>query len=171
MIRNHGPRIDRQVRRFSVLRGEVEDIRQEVFIKVFCNLHTVRVDSGNLGGWISRLARNLIIDRLRRGGPLSNCVGSEKLERLALSDERKPNPESAAIRRETSARLREKMQSLSRELAEVLMLRYVREMDYNEIAELLQVPSGTVKSRLKRGRDMLACRSGRPAARTCSLGD
>lgn len=163
MIRHHGPRIASLVRRYGSLRGEVGDIEQEVFLKVFRNLSTFRVDDGNLGSWISRVGRNLIVDRLRRKRPLLNSFGSEELETLALSDDRGPNPESAAIMNEASRMLRKSMRFLSRELAEVLTLRYLGEMKYDEIAEVLQVPSGTVKSRLKRGRDKLAsvCRSGR----------
>ena len=161
MIRHHGPRIASQVYRYASLRGEAEDIKQEVFLKVFLNLSTFRVDDGNLGCWISRVGRNLIVDRLRRGKPRNSFV-SEELESLGLSDHRGPNPESAAIRNEASGMLRKSIRFLSRELEEVLTLRYVREMSYDEIAEALQVPCGTVKSRLKRGREKLAsvCRSG-----------
>ena len=142
--------------------------------QVFRNLSTFRVDDGNLGSWISRVGRNLIVDRLRRKRPLLNSFGSEELETLALSDDRGPNPESAAIMNEASRMLRKSMRFLSRELAEVLTLRYLGEMKYDEIAEVLQVPSGTVKSRLKRGRDKLAsvCRSGRhvvTAVQHCKL--
>jgi DNA-directed RNA polymerase specialized sigma24 family protein len=57
VIRRHGPGIGRLVHRYASLRGEVEDIKQEVFLKVFCKLSTFRVDEGNLSSWITRIGR------------------------------------------------------------------------------------------------------------------
>lgn len=156
MVTAHEPRIRSLVFRYSHLRSEVEDLKQEVFLRIFCSLKTFRADSGNLGSWITRIGKNLIVDHLRRTRPpWSKRDAQEELEVLNLEDRRVPSPEGSAIRNETNKEVRKSLKSLSPDLEVALALRYLQEMSYQEIAETLQIPGGTVKSRIKRGREKL----------------
>jgi RNA polymerase sigma-70 factor (ECF subfamily) len=138
------------------LREEVEDLKQEVFLRVYCHLNTFRVDEGNLDSWVIRVGRNLIFDRLRQIRRLPSRGKTEALERLDIKDDRTPSPEKRSIGDEISKAVRSGLRLLSPQLEQVLTLRYLQEMDYDEIAGVLGIPNGTVKSRIKRGRDKLA---------------
>jgi RNA polymerase sigma-70 factor (ECF subfamily) len=134
----------------------VEDLKQEVFLRVYCNLSTFRVDEGNLDSWVIRVGRNLIVDRLRQIRRLSSRGRTEAVEGLELKDDRRPNPETKTLGDEISRVVRNGLRLLSPQLQQALTLRYLQEMNYDEIAGVLGIPNGTVKSRIKRGRDKLA---------------
>jgi RNA polymerase sigma-70 factor (ECF subfamily) len=78
--------------------------------------------------------------------------GSEELEGTNLQDDKIPNPQRAAEQTEAARFLHEGLQALSPELKEAIILRDIEGMPYQEIADLLSVPEGTVKSRINRGR-------------------
>ena len=78
------------------------------------------------------------------------------METLNLADSNIPNPQRVAEQNEASRFLQGGLQTLSPELKEAIILRDLEGMAYNEIAELLQIPEGTVKSRINRGRVELA---------------
>lgn len=107
--------------------------------------------------WLTRLTRNLLIDHYRR----------TKLDRIteSLEDQIPVLEEKTAAMsrtdgmlagREASEILQSALQKLSPELRETVILRDLEELEYREIAEILNVPEGTVKSRLNRGRAELA---------------
>jgi RNA polymerase sigma-70 factor (ECF subfamily) len=105
---------------------------------------------------VIRVGRNLIFDRLRQIRRLPSRGKTEALERLDIKDDRTPSPEKRSICDEISKAVRSGLRLLSPQLEQVLTLRYLQEMDYDEIAGVLGIPNGTVKSRIKRGRDKLA---------------
>jgi RNA polymerase sigma-70 factor (ECF subfamily) len=86
-------------------------------------------------------------------------IGSEEDEGPTLGDrieDQGPSPEAKVQRRETSEMVHQALQKLSPELREAVILRDLQDMDYREIAQVLKVPEGTVKSRINRGRTELA---------------
>ncbi len=164
IVKSYGHRIARLVWRYTCLRGETEDLTQEVFLRVYLNLCTFRADSGNLSHWVTRVGRNLIIDYLRRNRHALKNQGSDRLESLNLQNE-DPTPEASIVRREISWLLHRGLDVLTPELQEVLVMRYLEDMSYREISRRLGVPDGTVKSRISRGRARLADFCSRQAAR------
>jgi len=131
-------------------------LTQEVFLRVFRSLKNFRAGEGSFSVWLGRLARNLLIDDYRKN----------KLDRASDSlEDRLPVIETTASAartdgmlagREASEMLQAALQKLSPELRETVILRDLEELDYREIAQVLEIPEGTVKSRLNRGRADLA---------------
>ena len=130
---------------------------QDVFLRVFKTLGSFRAGEGSFSVWLTRLTRNLLIDNYRR----------TKLERAtdSIEDQLTVLEEKTALHsrtdgllagREASELLQAGLQKLSPELREAVILRDLEELDYREIANVLNVPEGTVKSRLNRGRAELA---------------
>jgi RNA polymerase sigma-70 factor (ECF subfamily) len=134
------------------MREDAEDLTQEILLRVYRNLKSYRSEAGSLKNWILRVGRNLIIDSHRRQQRQPRPAGSEELETMNIRDEKAPNPQQSVERRETARFLMSGIQSLSFELREAVILRDLEGMAYNEIADLLSVPEGTVKSRINRGR-------------------
>ena len=111
--------------------------------------------------WLTRLTRNLLIDHYRR---TRNERVTDSIEeqlpgievRSAGGGSAPRRPDSAVAGREASELLQAALVKLSPELRETIILRDLQEMEYREIAEVLAIPEGTVKSRLNRGRAELA---------------
>lgn len=98
----------------------------------------------------------MIIDKFRQARRFQSSAGTEEMETMNLTDDKVPNPYRAAEQAEASQFLREGLNKLSPELKEAIVLRDLEGMPYQEIADLLSVPEGTVKSRINRGRLELA---------------
>ena len=107
--------------------------------------------------WLSRLARNLLIDHYRR--TKLDRASSSIEEQLPMLEEKTASlgrTEGLLAGREASELLQAALQKLSPDLRETVILRDLEELEYREIAQVLNVPEGTVKSRLNRGRAELA---------------
>ena len=156
VVTSYAKRIYNLSYRYTNRRDEAEDLTQEILIRVYRNLKSYRADSGAFQNWILRVARNLIIDHYRQVRRYPQAGGSEELEAMNIKDDRIPNPQRAAEQMEASRFLQDGLQSLAPELKEAIILRDLEGMAYNEIADLLNVPEGTVKSRINRGRLELA---------------
>ena len=138
---------------FAPTAAEAEELTQEVYLKLWENLERYRPGS-NFMAWAWRVAKNLLIDAHRRGRREREAawLDSEVLDRLPAND-------SPARRAEYRQRLRLVAQGLSQideELARLILLRDFAGLSYQEIAQALDLPLGTVKSRLNRGRLELA---------------
>ncbi len=136
---------------------EAQDLTQDVFLRVFKTLKSFRSGEGSFLVWLSRVARNLLIDHYRR---TRLDRASDSLEdQLPVLEERgamSARTDGMLAGREASEILQGALQKLSPELRETVILRDLEEMEYREIAKVLNVPEGTVKSRLNRGRAELA---------------
>jgi RNA polymerase sigma-70 factor (ECF subfamily) len=143
--------------RFTGSEGEAQDLTQDVFLRVYRTLKSFRAGEGSFSVWLSRLTRNLLIDHYRRSR-LERASESldDQLPRLEESSATAGHADSLVAGRETSEILQAALQKLSPELRETVILRDLEEMEYREIAQVLSVPEGTVKSRLNRGRAELA---------------
>ena len=107
--------------------------------------------------WLSRLTRNLLIDNYRRNR-LERATDSIE-EQLPMIEERNAasaRTDGLLAGREAGELLQAALAKLSPELRETVILRDIEELEYREIAQVLKVPEGTVKSRLNRGRAELA---------------
>jgi RNA polymerase sigma-70 factor (ECF subfamily) len=139
--------------RFTGRAEEAEDVTQEVFIKVFQTLKTYQAAQGSFTTWLSRVARNHLVDHYRRAR--KDRVTSSLEDELPAA-EQKPSqhmePTSQVESRERREVLQLALDKLSPDLREAVVLRDLQDLDYEEIAQVLRVPQGTVKSRINRGR-------------------
>jgi len=152
IVTTYARRIYNLCYRYTGRTDEAEDLTQESFIRIYQNLKTFRPEAGNLVNWILKVARNLIIDHYRQTRRFQHAAGSEEMETMNHSDEKLPDAHRLVEQSEASRFLRDGLQALSPELKEAVILRDLEGMAYQEIAQLLNVPEGTVKSRINRGR-------------------
>lgn len=122
------------------------DITQDIFVKLYQNLDKFK-DDGNFSSWLFTLSRNYCIDFWRKNK--RHLQTRDIDEYMAISDE---TPEDEAVRHSEIARLRQAMFLLPPEARMFLIMRDILNQSYQEIAEKLGVPEGTVKSRINRGR-------------------
>jgi len=143
--------------RFTGNEAQAQELTQEVFLRVFKNLKSFRASEGSLLTWLSRLTRNLLIDHYRRSR-LDRATDSldEQLPVLEQAGSPDTRTEGIVETREASEIIHAGLRRLSPELREAVILRDLEQMEYREIARVLNVPEGTVKSRLNRGRAELA---------------
>jgi RNA polymerase sigma-70 factor (ECF subfamily) len=164
-VRLHTRQVYALCYRFTGSGAEAQDLTQEVFLRVFRSLKSFRSSEGSLGTWLARVTRNLLIDHYRRSR--QERVTDSIEERLPLIEEAggPSRPDQALAGREASEVLQRALQKLSPDLREAVILRDLEEMEYREIAQVLEIPEGTVKSRINRGRAELGrlLRSRRPA--------
>jgi RNA polymerase sigma-70 factor, ECF subfamily len=136
---------------------EAQDLTQDVFLRVFKNLRSFRAGEGLFVVWLTRLTRNLLIDHYRRTR-MERATESIEDQTAALEENTAAiaRTDGMLAGREASELLQAALQKLSPELRETVILRDLEELEYREIAQILNVPEGTVKSRLNRGRSELA---------------
>ena len=130
---------------------------QEVFMRIFRTLGSFRADEVSFVAWLNLLTRNLLRDHYRRTRKERLTVPIDAhqawIERLPNTARR---PDQVFAGREANRILRAALSKLSPDLRETIILYDVQELQYHEIASRLGIPIGTVKSRLNRGRAMLA---------------
>jgi RNA polymerase sigma-70 factor (ECF subfamily) len=157
LVKLHTRRVYAICYRFTSNDSEAQDLTQDVFLRIFRNLKSFRSGEGSFTVWLTRLTRNLLIDHYRR---TKQERATDSIEEQLVVLEGKSSPEtrtdSILAGREASELLQGALQRLSPELRETVILRDLQELEYREIADVLQVPEGTVKSRLNRGRAELA---------------
>ena len=153
LVRQHTRRVYAVCYRFTSRDSEAQDLTQDVFLRVFKSLRSFRAGEGSFGVWLTRLTRNLLIDHYRRRKHERATESIE--EQLPMLEEKTAmasRTDGMLAGREASELLQSALQKLSPELRETVILRDLEEMEYKEIAQVLNVPEGTVKSRLNRGR-------------------
>jgi len=154
MVDHLGQRVYSVAYHFSLKREDAEELSQEIFLKIFENLH--RFDgSYPLVAWVVSLARNLCIDRYRRKKRERSFrfVSDEAVAPLLTSGD---DPAAEALRKERTKLLFWAMGEIPEDLAEILILRDLEGLAYEEIGKALDLPDGTVKSRLFRARAEVA---------------
>lgn len=154
LVDRFGPKIYSVAYHFTLKREDAEELAQEIFLKVFENLH--RYDGGfPLVAWILSLSRNLCIDRYRRRKRERSFrfVSDDAVAPLLHSND---DPAADAIRKERLKLLFSALAEIPEDLAEILVLRDLDGLAYDEIGNALELPEGTVKSRLFRARAEVA---------------
>jgi RNA polymerase sigma factor (sigma-70 family) len=150
--------------RFAGSSDDAQDLTQEVFIRMYRTLNSYDVGRGAFMTWVTTLTRNLLVDHFRKTkhDRLTDSLdgtASDHPDAMPLSEripDEGPAPDSGVQSRETRDAVHQALQKLSPELREAVILRDLQDMDYREIATVLKVPEGTVKSRINRGRAELA---------------
>ena len=137
---------------------DAADLTQEIFLKAWNNLDKFEFKSA-FSTWLYRLASNLCIDFLRNSRrrqtvPLVFEDGEGEEQQIDIIDPAPP-PEDVVIAAERQTHLNAAMEALEPEHREILTLRVVNDLSYTEIAAILGLKEGTVKSRLARAREKL----------------
>ena len=138
-----------------VLRNEVEaeDVVQDAFVLAYTKLNTFKGKSAFFT-WLYRIAYNAAITRIRRRRPTVSLEGKDEGQRLDFPDAGSA-PSDRMQRDEQSVQLNQALEKLSEEHRSILVLREMEDMDYEAISEILDLPIGTVRSRLHRARGQL----------------
>jgi RNA polymerase sigma-70 factor (ECF subfamily) len=154
LVLKYQERVFRLVRRLLGNREQVEDLAQEVFIRVYRSIGSFKGDSA-FYTWLYKIALNTCRNYYRSLGrrPEGSAVGDNSfLDNMASG---RPGPEKAAFSTELWDALRGSLQELPEEQREVVVLCDLEGLSYEEIAAVVGIPVGTVRSRVFRGRRAL----------------
>lgn len=143
--------------RFTSSVEAADDLTQEVFIRIYKTLEQYDPKQGNLSSWLMRLARNLIIDdyRHRQRNPQNSYADDVEKHTFHLRAVG-TSAQKEIERRELCHQVQEGIDKLPEDLRTCVILRDIEELSYREIVDTLEIPEGTVKSRINRGRIELA---------------
>mgnify|MGYP001290367584 CR=1 FL=1 len=135
---------------------DAEDLAQEIFIKVYKNLNSFKGNS-KFSTWIYRIAYNTCVDKYRKKKvtTVSLTLNNDEEEKEIDLPSNDPLPEERVVSREEYDVVCECISALKPEYKTVVVLRDIQNYTYDEIAEILNVPLGTVKSHISRGRAAL----------------
>ena len=138
---------------FSGSYEAAEDLTQEIFLKLYGSLPKFDF-SRNFTAWLLILSKNYLIDQYRK--TKYEKTSRDELDERILSTSYKDGPEAEVLENENRKMVWEGFQHLSSEIRMAVILRDIQGKSYDEIAEILSLPLGTVKSRVNRGRLQLA---------------
>ena len=137
---------------------EAEDIAQEAFIRAYMNLDRYNMNK-KFSAWLFRIATNLCIDRIRKKKPDyyldAEISGSDGLTMYAQIASQELLPEDEVANMELQKIIEKEILNLPEKYRTVIVLKYIEELSLNEISEILDLPIGTVKTRIHRGREAL----------------
>lgn len=159
LVRRYESSIANYVYWIVLNRQDAMDIAQEVFLKVYLSLDKYNPDY-KFSTWIFSIAKNAAIDFLRKSHPstLALDVPLEEggvLETQHLADKKSKSPEESLLQVELGERVGAAVNCLPLPYRQVLILRHLNDLAYEEISGILELPLGTVKNRLFRARELL----------------
>ncbi|MDQ7029040.1 MAG: sigma-70 family RNA polymerase sigma factor [Ardenticatenia bacterium] len=152
LYHRHAPKLFRTIYALTQDRGVAEDLLQETFVRVYQHLHRVNGQVDSLAPWLHRIAVNLTYNWLtRRRFPVPSLEEVKHRLHAALAH----TPDEVIAREERRQAVREALAALDEKHRVVVVLYYIQEFSVSEIADILDVPVGTVKSRLHYARKHL----------------
>jgi RNA polymerase sigma-70 factor (ECF subfamily) len=155
IVQQHRRKVFNVAYKFVGRHEEAEDLTQDIFLKIFKSLGTFD-RRANFQTWLISVSRNLCIDHYRsvrqERQAIDHQVDPNELSPVA----HEPGPIAALEQQDRVALLREALASLPESLRTAVLMRDIQELTYQEIADQLGLPEGTVKSRINRGRTELA---------------
>ncbi|MCA1057030.1 RNA polymerase sigma factor SigW [Rossellomorea aquimaris] len=139
-------------------RHEAEDIAQEAFIRAYVNIETFN-QKRKFSTWLFRIATNLCIDRIRKKKPDyfldAEVAGTDGLTMYSQVAADVQMPEDEVENMELQETIQNEISKLPEKYRSVIVLKYIEELPLQEISEILDMPLGTVKTRVHRGREAL----------------
>jgi RNA polymerase sigma-70 factor (ECF subfamily) len=149
LVRRYQRRIFAYVLRHTNNRDNAEDLVQETFLRAFRSLRTFR-EGAAFGPWIYKIAVNVCISAHQAQKPVESIEDEAETFRSALG-----NPEHDTLQRQSEEAVATALNNLPADYRQAMLLRHINGLSYQEIAEVMQVPLGTVKTWLFRGREQL----------------
>ncbi len=151
IVTDHSARVYRLAYRLTGNAHDAEDLTQEVFVRVFRSLHTYT--PGTFEGWLHRITTNLFLDQARRKSRIRfDALADDADNRLPSA---LPAPDTAYVEQTFDDDVEAALAQLPPDFRAAVVLCDVEGLTYEEIAEVLDVKMGTVRSRIHRGRTML----------------
>lgn len=139
-------------------RHEAEDMAQEAFLRAYVNI-TKFNQSRKFSTWLYRIATNLCIDRIRKKKPDyyldAEVPGTDGLNMYSQIEADTVKPEEEVENLELQEVIQKEILKLPDKYRSVIVLKYIEELQLQEISEILEIPLGTVKTRIHRGREAL----------------
>jgi RNA polymerase sigma-70 factor (ECF subfamily) len=155
IVRQYRRKVFNTAYKFVGRHEQAEDLTQDIFLKIFKSLDTFD-RRANFQTWLISVSRNLCIDHYRRVRKERETIDHQVDANELSPVSHEPSPMSGLERRDRVALLRSAMAKLPDTLRTAVLMRDIQEMSYQEIADALRLPEGTVKSRINRGRTELA---------------
>jgi RNA polymerase sigma-70 factor (ECF subfamily) len=155
IVRIHWRKVFNVAYKFVGKHDEAEDLTQDIFLKIFKSLNTFD-RRANFQTWLISVSRNLCIDHYRSVRKERETIDRDVDPADLMPVSVEVSPYMALEARDRVSMLREAMTSLPDTLRTAVLLRDIQELTYQEIADQLELPEGTVKSRINRGRTELA---------------
>jgi RNA polymerase sigma-70 factor (ECF subfamily) len=144
LYQSFGPRVKSYMIRQGADPATAEELAQETLLTVWRKAALYAGDKGSAATWIFTIARNLRIDRLRR-----EIVWQQLPEGRAEECSDDPAPDEVVLDRERGERVRKALATLPADQREIVSLAYLEGLSHSEIAARLDLPLGTVKSRMR----------------------
>jgi RNA polymerase sigma-70 factor (ECF subfamily) len=138
------PRLKSLMLRMGASPAQAEELAQETMLAVWRKAHLFDPALGGASAWIFSIARNLRVDSARR----DQRLGAMQLD-PSDAPEAPPGPEHIALERQLNERVRKALAALSQEQLQVIMMSFFEDRAHSEISDHLDLPLGTVKSRLR----------------------
>ena len=155
IVRQYRRKVFNVAYKFVGKHDEAEDLTQEIFLKIFKSLDTFD-RRANFQTWLISISRNLCIDHYRSVRKERETIDRDVDANELMPASHEPGPVAALEQRDRVTLLRQALSELPETLRTAVMMRDIRELSYQEIADRLRLPEGTVKSRINRGRTELA---------------
>ena len=153
LVNTYSKRIFNMAYQFSGSYQEAEDLTQDTFLKLYSSLSKYDFNK-NFTAWFLTLAKNYFIDQYRRTKWEKRT--RDNFNEQYLASETFEDPENKVVKEESRRTIWESINNLSSEIRMAVILRDIQGKKYEEIAEIMSLPLGTVKSRVNRGRLQLA---------------
>ncbi|RLV50834.1 RNA polymerase sigma factor SigE [Nocardioides mangrovicus] len=151
IVTDHSARVYRLAYRLTGNAHDAEDLTQEVFVRVFRKLDSYT--PGTFEGWLHRITTNLFLDQARRKSRIRfDALADDQAARLPS---RTPAPDTAFMDQQFDADIEAALAALPPDFRAAVVLCDVEGLTYEEIADVLNLKMGTVRSRIHRGRSML----------------
>ncbi|MBD3237288.1 MAG: sigma-70 family RNA polymerase sigma factor [Candidatus Eisenbacteria bacterium] len=159
LVRRYQGKITNLVHRFIHDREQAVEIAQEVFLRVYLHRKRYR-PSGRFSTWIYTIAANLAKNEIRRRSRLRGVTSLDKLleatgDSGGFFADKRPGPDQAAHQHEVEEIVMAAIHKLPPKYRDVILLRDVQQLTYEEIEQVLSIPGGTVRSRINRARTAL----------------
>jgi RNA polymerase sigma-70 factor (ECF subfamily) len=155
IVKQHWRKVFNVAYKFVGRHDEAEDLAQDIFLKVFKSLETFD-RRANFQTWLISVSRNMCIDHYRSVRKERETIARDVDAGELTPASPEPGPIAALEQRDRVVLLRQALAALPESLRTAVVMRDIQERSYQEIADDLDLPEGTVKSRINRGRTELA---------------
>ena len=155
IVRQYWRKVFNVAYKFVGKHDAAEDLTQDIFLKIFRSLDTFD-RRANFQTWLISISRNLCIDHYRSVRKEREAIDRDVDAGELAPASREPGPVDALEQRDRVALLKQALSALPETLRTAVLMRDIQELSYQEIADALRLPEGTVKSRINRGRTELA---------------